>query len=290
MHFTESGIRATSSRYFFTPSSFAELILFYPTRIGHYFCDTDYSFNGQSEIGLNPTHHLHYMLMQIIHGNMQLTLNGRSYEASAGEIVIFDCKEPHEYHARSENLEFYWLVFDGLTFRAMYDKILELHGEQNVFPSSNRRELQSLFKRLLSVGDGSAHISETAQSEIIYSILCCLFLTQKKADTPSAAVVENAMHFMDLHYMESITVEKIASASGFSASHLTRCFRAQTGYSPHEYLMLRRISAAKNLLISTDLTIHRIAFETGYQSDENFIRSFKKATGTSPSAFRRTPV
>ena len=43
----ELGVHQTSERYFFTPSSLAKELFYYPTRLGHYFCSSRYSFNHQ---------------------------------------------------------------------------------------------------------------------------------------------------------------------------------------------------------------------------------------------------
>lgn len=290
MKIQEPGVLTTSSRYFFTPSSFAEQVLFYPTRVAHFFCTSEYHFNGFSEIGMQPSHHLHYMLFAVQSGSMRLTLDGRAFRAGKGDVVLFDCKRPHEYSALADGVEFFWLVFDGNMMENTFDQILELHGDRNVFPASDFSNLRLLFGRLLSIASSPAHTPEIAISELIYSILCSLFLTQKAAGSSGHSFIERAMYYMDTHYRESLRVADIAATVGLSASYFTRCFRQETGCSPHEYLTLRRIGAAKNLLLSGDMTIHEIAFESGYNSEENFIRAFKTAVGVSPNAFRRYPV
>lgn len=290
MTIQEPGVLGTSSRYFFTPSSFAEQVLLYPTRVAHFYCTSEYHFSGFSEIGMQPSHHMHYMLFALANGGMNLRLDGRTYTARAGDVVLFDCKRPHEYGALSSGVEFYWLVFDGNMMENTFDQILQLHGDRNVFQATNCPNLTALLRRLLAIASSRAHTSEIAISEIIYSILCSLFLTQKAANSPGHSFIETAMSYVDTHYRESVSVSDIAAYVGLSASYFTRCFRQETGYSPHEYLTLRRIGAAKELLLSSDLTIHEIAFECGYNSEENFIRAFKNAVGVSPTAFRRYPV
>ena len=74
----ESGVHQTSDRYFFTPSSLAKELFYYPTRLGHYFCSSRYSFNHRSEIALQGDHNQNIMLFFVHDGAMELTLNGLS--------------------------------------------------------------------------------------------------------------------------------------------------------------------------------------------------------------------
>lgn len=290
MKIQEAGVLDISVRYFFTPSSFAEQVLFYPTRVAHFFCTKDYCFSGFSEIGMQPSHHMHYMLFAIASGSMTLRLDGRAFRAGRGDAVLFDCKRPHEYRALADGAEFYWLVFDGNMMENLFDQILQIHGDQNVFPAADFSSLTSRFMRFLSIAEGPAHTPETAISELIYSILCILFLTQRVSNVPGRAFIEKAMSYVDAHFREPLRVSDIASKAGLSSSYFTRCFRQATGYSPYEYLTLRRIGAAKDLLLSGDLSIYEIACTCGYNSEENFIRSFKNAVGISPGSFRRYPI
>ncbi len=290
MKFQESGVMPGSKRYLFTPSSFAEQVLFYPTRAGHFFCDKRYRFNNMSEIARQPGHRLHYMLFLIKKGAMELTLNTQHYVAEAGSAVLFDCKNSHEYHAVTEHLEFYWLVFDGITCPVYYEEILSLHNDHHVFPCANQDELEHYLKRLIKYYDQNEHVAEVQISELIYSMLCCTMLNRKSSNAAINILVDDAMHYMDSNFNKVLSVSAIADHVGLSSSYLTRCFRQQTGYSPHEYLTLRRIGFAKDRLLSTDKPVNEIALEAGYKSTENFIRAFKGAVGVSPSSFRRYMV
>ena len=53
---------------------------------------------------------------------------------------------------------------------------------------------------------------------------------------------------------------------------------------------LRRIDKAKYLLTSTPLSVKEIAYATGYNSEENFIHSFRSNVGIAPGLFRKYPI
>ena len=62
---------------------------------------------------------------------MELTLDGTPAIAGAGQIVLFDCREPYSY-AASDGLEFTWLLFNGLNARAFYQKSCR-HAAAGIF-------------------------------------------------------------------------------------------------------------------------------------------------------------
>lgn len=99
--------------------------------------------------------------------------------------------------------------------------------------------------------------------------------------------IAQAIRFMHRHLLEPIGVQEVAAAVNLSPSHFWRQFKACTGYSPYEYIVLRRIDKAKYLLTSTDQSVGEIAYAAGYNSEENFIHSFQKYVGISPGLLRK---
>jgi transcriptional regulator GlxA family with amidase domain len=59
------------------------------------------------------------------------------------------------------------------------------------------------------------------------------------------------------------------------------------GQSPHDYLLTRRISAAKGLLIGTDLPLSEVAIRCGFNSQAYFSDCFRRKTGQTPGSFRK---
>jgi len=91
---------------------------------------------------------------------------------------------------------------------------------------------------------------------------------------------------MDGASHEAWPVMRLARVSGVSQAHFARSFKEAFGVPPHRYLLTRRIERATALLRDTDLPITEIAFETGWNSQGTFGRTFRDITGENPQALR----
>ena len=171
----EKGVHQTSERYFFTPSSLARELFYYPTRGGHYFCSSLYSFDHRSEIAMQGDHNQNIMLFYIHSGAMELTLGGVRALAAAGQVVLFDCREPYRY-AASDGLEFSWLLFNGLNTRAFYRRILQAHGGRQVFMPSGVSEIAQLLDSIFTGCAADERPGEAQLSQMLHRILGLLLL------------------------------------------------------------------------------------------------------------------
>jgi AraC-like DNA-binding protein len=64
-------------------------------------------------------------------------------------------------------------------------------------------------------------------------------------------------------------------------------FRKLFGISPRGLLVRLQVDRAKELLLTSDLSVKEIAFELGYAWQQDFTRAFKKCAGMSPSQWRQ---
>jgi transcriptional regulator GlxA family with amidase domain len=90
------------------------------------------------------------------------------------------------------------------------------------------------------------------------------------------------------HLDETITVEVLARRALMSPRTFARRFRAATGTTPLQWLLRQRILHAQHLLEATELPIELIANRCGFGSATALRVHFRRATGTSPLAYRRT--
>lgn len=96
-----------------------------------------------------------------------------------------------------------------------------------------------------------------------------------------------ACNYINQHYQEKISLEKIADISGFSRFHFTRIFKQCMKMTFYEYLSKKRIASAEEQLATTSLSIIEIAMNSGFSSISSFNRTFKAIVGCSPSSYRK---
>ncbi|MEL6658738.1 MAG: two-component regulator propeller domain-containing protein [Bacteroidota bacterium] len=82
-------------------------------------------------------------------------------------------------------------------------------------------------------------------------------------------------------------VDDLAREMGMSESQVRRKLNALTGLPPVRFIRSVRIQQAQVLLSSTDLSVAEVAYETGFSDPKYFSRIFSRATGHSPSDFRK---
>lgn len=88
-----------------------------------------------------------------------------------------------------------------------------------------------------------------------------------------------------------LSLNQLAEKSGFSAHHISQVLNDHLGKSFNDYLAEFRIQAVcAQLLSESDKSILDIAMECGFSSKSSFNASFKKITGTTPSAYRKSLV
>jgi transcriptional regulator GlxA family with amidase domain len=96
-----------------------------------------------------------------------------------------------------------------------------------------------------------------------------------------------ALRHIDAHAGEPLSLAALAERARLTRFHFLRSFRAALGATPHQSLLAARLRRAAKLLLETRLPVTDVAFEAGFGDLSNFIRTFRRATGRSPRAFRQ---
>jgi AraC family transcriptional regulator len=99
--------------------------------------------------------------------------------------------------------------------------------------------------------------------------------------------LQRVRDFIEHHLADDTALSELARLTGLSPTHFCRAFKRSVGLAPHQYRLRRRIERAKALLADPERAVTEIAFDCGYGLPGSFATAFRKATGATPSAYRR---
>lgn len=228
--------------------------------------------------------------MYIAKGTCQVLLpNQQLQNAAAGQVVLIDCYVPHEYGFDS-NSEVAWIHFDGPLARDFYDLIFTSHG--NIISPSNPFPITNGLDQMLHVFRNSKPLKEGEASEMITQMLNTLLYTRAYSGNTTShfKVVEKSRAYINEHFSEPLTLDQLAKNANMSPFHFSRVFTAQTGFTPHQYLIATRINSAKFLLKLPDVPVKEIAFGSGFNSESSFCSTFRKWENMTPSEYRERMI
>jgi len=101
--------------------------------------------------------------------------------------------------------------------------------------------------------------------------------------------IAHAIAYINERIGEELCIEVLARVAGLSPSRFSHLFRETMGLAPMKFLEKRRIERARHLLLTSDLPVQQVGFNTGFPNAQHFSIRFRKLTGQSPSAFRQRP-
>lgn len=92
---------------------------------------------------------------------------------------------------------------------------------------------------------------------------------------------------IETYYMQNWRIDDIAEQLFISSRQLDRIVRKRYGKTLYEVIMDKRIQSAEQLLVTTDMTVDRIAVTVGFSSSAGFYREFSKRYDTTPAEYRK---
>ncbi len=114
-----------------------------------------------------------------------------------------------------------------------------------------------------------------------------LFTTTEKNYDKRVEDIKTVMAYVRNNYKEKIYISDLADQVSLNEQYFCRFFKKAIGRTPMEYVNEYRIKQSLRLLEETDLPIMEVCLECGYNNLGNFLREFRKHTGTTPLQYRK---
>lgn len=107
------------------------------------------------------------------------------------------------------------------------------------------------------------------------------------ADHQKQRPLQDAIHYIDLHFKEHIEQKELAKRCGMTPFRFSRLFKQTYGVGFLEFVQRKRMEKAEELLNNSEMPITSIAYAVGFQDPSYFARTFKLHFGCCPSDYRR---
>lgn len=229
--------------------------------------------------------HDFFELEVVLEGRGYNILNGKRYEVVPGSAFLLSYNDFHTVNAQTD-LKIYNIAFtqDSISTEIMnvlthdgnmtctFD-INDLEEFENQMNFAERQKENPDFYRILK-----KNCLET---------LLIKMITDSSGSKPSfSSVVQNAVLIINNEFRSDISLEYVASKLFLTPNYLGTVFKESVGCSFRNYLKALRMRYARDLLVTTNLTVKEIAEECGFSSTEYFTNVFKQAVNISPTAYR----
>lgn len=258
-----------------------------------------YFHRMQEDVPANYYHwHQCVEILSVSKGVGIVLVDHRQYTIRPGRLFIFPPGKLHKVFVEQSVRNCYHrttLHFNALTAlhylrdfprqQALLRQLCERGEHARVFDISDIQDFMELllvrFEKQMAGGLFSV-------SDSVFLIMQLLsLLPQAETESGQKTFSTQLIRWIDEHYDESCSLDELATVAGCSPGHTCRRFHDETGGTLQEYLAMRRLRQACELLIHTKLSVREIAEKVGFSGYAWFITRFRKHIGKSPLQYRK---
>ncbi|MBD2870591.1 helix-turn-helix domain-containing protein [Paenibacillus arenilitoris] len=145
-------------------------------------------------------------------------------------------------------------------------------------------ELLQLLEQLQQAADSPGGIGLLEKKTAFYRLLGKVLQSERhRQNKDSYPVIDEAVAYIQAHYLEPITLDSLAERCEMKAKYFSYLFHKYVGIGPIDYLIQYRMNRAYELLMTGQFSVSDVAGSVGYSDAYYFSRLFKKHKGLPPS-------
>ncbi len=258
-----------------TTDSVPSTSLLYPLAVGH--------IHSPFELLLSFRPLPAYGILYVTRGSLTFLSGKRHHHLNANSFVMFDLQ--NGFSLSSQDCEYDVLYFNGASATHFYEELNRTNGL--FLPSMTSTGIGSYVRPLMPTG---AHTLSPFYFHRCLTDLLCELVEYSAATEQSDSIpdyLRQVKEYLDDNFFMDISLESLENLFQINHYRLCREFRAAFFMPPIQYLHLARITKARTLLAETNLKIHEISYQVGYENTNHFIHHFKKINGQTPAAYRQ---
>lgn len=236
----------------------------------------------------HPTHwHSFFEIEIILSGQGKYVINDIEYDIAGPNVFLLT---PTDFH---------YVTVTGMT------ELINISFHENMLSDRDLTALifstvrkayvldEKEYERIISTAqllEYECSINGDCQRSLLQYVVKNLLRKNETLDmadlgTAKVSGIKKAIIFTELHFREQITQAQVAQEAGYTPAYFSKLFKKVTGESYTQTLTRYRLSYARTLL-ANGMSVAESCFNSGFGSLTNFLESFKKSYGISPSEYK----
>lgn len=267
-----------------TPTQAVRTLGFFCTEAGVFYCKRSFA-TVRSEKNS-------YLLFYTFEGEGILEQDDVIHKTGPGTLLLLDCRRAHSYCTSSAGKwHFYWAHIDGAGVAGYFD-LLRTHGELCHCVTATHAPLLDAWNCVLkNARQNTPEESLTicfSLHQILHLAAESLYCSANTQSNSGKEICHSLASYLRANYDKELRLDALAQRAALSKSYLIRLFRQNFGTTPYDYLLHYRITKAKELLSTTQLSVEAISDAVGFGSRNNFIVQFSRLCHQSPLQYRKS--
>ncbi len=251
---------------------------------GHFVCEPTYRVQ-------RPAGSDDWLLFCTLAGSGRIAHRFGELMVEAGDLTLIAPRTAHDYGDPGRGgWEFLWAHFhprahwlDWLRWPTVGPGVAQVRLPAGPLRSAVSQRLLDCHHSALTTSPRGLALAQAALED---ALIRCDEANPQAADANVDPRARAAMEYCLRNLAARVTLGDVAAHCGLSVFRLAHLFRAETGTTVQRFIEQQRMLRAGELLIRTALPVQDVAVEVGYPSAFYFATRFRKATGSSPSAYR----
>lgn len=257
-----------------------------------------------------PEKHNFWEMLYVDYGAINSIADGVGCSLSAGQVVFHSPNESHCHIANQRDASNVVMVgfscnspimsfFDKkvFTLSKASKKILSLFivEAENSFGKFSRDYDNNAGLDFANASPGASQLMQCYLIEFLFSLIRsggdefhALRPTQDSRALVESSFLSTILQYIQLHVTDTPSLSALCEQFSISRTHLCNIFKEGFSKSPVNYWIEAKIRLAKKLLREGNMNITQISEYLGYSSIHHFTRMFKRATGLSPTAYKKS--
>lgn len=224
---------------------------------------------------------------------------GQSFRVKPGSMIIYPPKHKHSmtHDADGQWVEFFFTIPPQI-YQAL-QAMGSLSPYRTVYQPGTGHEvlehLDSIHRLMRQTTDQSlAQVWALCHVVLVQMILQDRRQTRQQdrlpdnAPSASRQQIDQACQILSKDLSQKLTPAAVADRLDMGYEHFRKLFREAMGISPGEFRIRRRLDLARKLIAVNKLSNKQVAYQLGYADPFTFSKQFRKYTGQSPAAFRKS--